>query len=173
MLVKIYKAIISTSFLWVIGLLLVLWGYYADGIIRILIGFLFIYLAIKSAISDYKLDTEIEGWLIKNQGRIIFFYPTKLPIQNKIKEEILPLFPDNILQAYYDGPKIVGDLEPIRFLIKRIMFLNPKIRPNYPTIIRIENKDLIVKEELVELMGIHKKRIDLNEIKRRIENACG
>ncbi len=169
----LYKAIIDSYPLWLIGSILIGWGTYANGWIRIGIGGLFIYLGITTAINDYQLDRQIEKWLRKNEGKLIFFYATKKKIQEKIKSEILPLFETNVLQAYYDGPRIVGDLEKINYLLKRIMAFNPKIKPHNPSIIKIKKGKLVVKDELKLLMEIQtEKEIDKQELRLRIRKAC-
>ena len=168
----IYKAIIDSSPLWIIGGVLMGWGIYANGWIRIGIGGFFIALGIINAIQDYKLDREIERWAEENNGKFIFFFAAKQKIQENIKSEVLPMFDENILQAFYEGPKIVGDLEQINFLLKRIMDFNPKIRPNNPSIIKIENGKFIVKDEFKSLMKIEAE-IDKQDLKQRIKKACG
>lgn len=168
-----YKAIIDSSPLWIIGGVLIGWGIHANGWIRMGIGILFIYWGIITAIKDYKLDRQIEKWINDNEGKFIFFYATKKKIQEKIKSEILPMFEANVLQAYYDGPKIVGDFEKINFLIRRIMNFNPKIKPHNPSIIKVENGEFVVKDELKLLMNIEtEKEINKQELKIRIKKAC-
>lgn len=167
----IYKAIIDSSVLWIIGGILIAWGIYAHGWIRTGLGFLFIYWGATTAIHDYKLDRQIEKWLIANNGKIIFFYPAKKLVQERIKNEILPMFDEKVLEAFYDGPKIVGDLEEINFLLRRVMFSNDRIRPNNPTIIEIKNGELLVKDELSFLTNLEGE-IDKSELQKRIKKAC-
>ncbi len=169
----ILKSIIDSSILWIIGGILLGWGIYADGWIRMGLGVLVIYSGIVTAINDYKLDRQIEMWLEDHEGKFVFFYAANKKIQEKIKSEILPMFEVDILQAYYDGSKIVGDLEKVNHLLKRIMHFNPKIRPNNPTIIKIENGNFVVKDELKVLMKIvTESEIDKEDLKIRIKSAC-
>ena len=173
MIKYIYKSIIDSSISWIIGGILIIWGIYANGWIRIGIGFLLIYGEIITAINNYKLDRQIEKWLKENNGKFLFFYPTKKHIQQRIKNEILPLFDENVLQAFYEGPKIIGDLEKINFLLKRVMLFDKRIRPNNPAIIEIKNGEFIIKDELSFLVNLKDNTdIDKKGLQKRIKKAC-
>ena len=173
MLIKIYKAVSDTWFLWLIAGILILWGYYNDGWIRIGFGCLFIYLAIRTSIDDYKLDRKIDKWFKNHEGKTIFFYPTKKEIQNRIKEEVVPLPQKDVLQVYYDGPKLIGDTEDMNFIISRIMFFRKELSPNRPSIFRVENGDFKVICNLNLLMNIIDEGFDLEAVKRKINQTCG
>lgn len=172
LLKKIYKAVIPSTFFLVVGVIIMLWGTYVNGWGRMSIGGLLIYWSIKVSIQGYQLDQELEKWLKQNDGKFIFFFATKKKIQEKIKKEILPMFGEDVLQGYYEGPKIVGDLKQINYLLGRVMFFNPKIKPHHPSIIKIEQGDLIVKDELKILMEINELDLDKQELKKRIKKAC-
>lgn len=172
LLKKIYKAVIDSLFFLIIGVVVLLWGIYDNGWGRIIIGGFLICWSIELSIQSYQMDQELEKWLKQNDGKFIFFFATKKKIQEKIKIEILPMFEEDVLQGYYEGPKIVGDLKQINYLLGRVMFFYPKIKPHHPSIIKIEQGDLIVKDELKVLMEINELDLDKQKLRKRIKKAC-
>jgi len=123
-----------------------------------------------TSVKNYRLDAEINIWLKENDSRLIFFYATKKEIQERIRGSILPILDESVLQVYYDGPKIVGDLEGINHLLRRIMSCNPKIRPHNPSIVKIENGEFIVKDEFKFMMESDIK-VDEQNLKKRLRKA--
>ena len=167
MLKKIYKVLLENWIVWLIGGILIFWGYSLDGWIKIGIGCLVFFLAVNAAIYKYKLYKRRENWFVQNEGEIIFFYPTKKQIQIRIQEKILPFFKKGILQAYYKGPMIVCNFENINFLVSRI----EKVRPNNPSIIKIRNGEFEVIAELAELMNIEDENFNFDQIRNKIKEA--
>ena len=165
MLKKIYKVLLENWIVWLIGGILIIWGYSSDGWIKIGIGCLVFYMAFNQATSRYKLYKRRKYWYEQNEGKIIFYYATKKQIQVKIQEKILPFLNEDILQAYYDGPKIVCNHENINFLGRRI----EKMTPNNPAIIKILNGQIEVIVELTELMNIENENFNFEQIINKIK----
>ena len=75
-----------------------------------------------------------------NRGKKVLFYASQKDIQKRIEQEFIPRQPNGLLKVYYDGPKIMGDIK--RSIVIELMNQYKEIRPNHPTIIEIEEKDL-------------------------------
>ena len=170
---NVAKAAAYSSPLWITGVILLGWGIYTDGWIRIGISVVFIFLSVMKSINRYRLDRKTEKWLSDHEGKLVFFYATTKKTHERIRSEILPLFEPGILQVYYDGPKLVGHIKSTAILIS-MMNSDVRIRPHNPVIIKIENGTFVIKDELNLLMEIEKAGvIDYQTLKARIKEACG
>lgn len=167
MLKNIYRVLLDNWIVWLIGGIIILWGFLSSGWIKIGIGCLVIYLAVNEAIYKYKFYKKRENWFVQNDGKIIFFYPTKKQIQVRIQEKILPFFNKDLLEAYYQGPLIICNSENINFLVSRI----GKVRPNNPAIIEILNGELKVIVELAELMNIEDENFNFEKVHNKIKEV--
>ena len=170
----ISRAVAEFWFIFLLGGILMTCGYNESSWFSYITGCFLIYIGISSASHFYKYQRKLEKWLVKNEGNILFFYPTKKKIQQRIQAEVLPLFEGDFLQAYYDGPNIVGDLEELYFLLKPVIFPNSAIRPNNPAIIQIRNGKFVVKDELKVLMNLADRNweVDKEKLRKRIREAC-
>lgn len=117
----------------------------------------------------YKYIHELKLWRSQNNGRIIFFYPTKKDIQLEIEKQILPMLPKHILKVYYDGPSLVGDIK--RSVIYELINQYKDIKVNSPAIFKVVNNKIHI-ESLPELKDIDVTRIDLTTIKNRVDKIA-
>lgn len=76
-------------------------------------------------------------------GSKIFFYPTNKKQQLKIQQKLALSLDSNIKQIYYDGPKLVGDIQEEYFMGMYMGRLNADA-PNLPKFLRISDGRLEV-----------------------------
>lgn len=160
--------IITTLTGFLLGSLLILWGYSNDGIVRIVFGILIIAFFTKTGIENFKYIRELKLWRKQNNGRLIFFYPTKKDVQTEIEKNILPLLPKDILSVYYDGPTLVGDIK--RSVVLELMNQHKEIKVNSPSIIKIDDEKIHI-APLPELTDFNS-NIDLNSIKEKLNKIA-
>lgn len=166
---KKYLSIIKSN---IIGILIAggifYWGFINDGYIRMGIGVLILYVVIKSGIDNFNYARELDNWVKTNQGKLILFYPAKKPIQEKIKADFIPKIPYEIMEVYYDGPKLIGDIK--RSIVFEIMKWNPNVVIHKPAILKIVNKSVVM-EELDELKSIDNIDLDYQALLDKIEKV--
>lgn len=167
-----------TFFVILLFIVLCFWGLYTNGFLGrffggcvLLIGGLIFSAVLSEAKGNRGRDKQLNKWLEENDNRLIFFYATKKKNQEKIKKNILPLFEADVLEGYYEGPRIAGAFKEIDFLMNRIMYRNPKIRPHNPSIIKIIDGEFVIMDELNMLKDMDQ-LIDLDEVKKRIRRAA-
>ena len=168
----ILKAIKGIYLGLLVGLLIIVWGWHDKSNFKLILGLLIIVIAIKTAVNDYATEQSIKSWIERNEDRLLLFYPTKKLIQDRIRELIIPIFEEPVLEAYYEGPKIGGDLKSYPYLLKRIMKEKEKIQLNCPSLIRIKSGEFVVVQELEELMKINETDFDIGMVKQKIRDAC-
>jgi hypothetical protein len=144
------------------------WGFANDGYIRMGIGILILFGIIKSGIDNFNYAIELDKWIKENQGKLILFYPTKKPIQQKIKTDFIPKIPYEIMEVYYDGPKLIGDIK--RSIVFEIMKWNHNIKIHQPAILKILNKSVVM-EKLDELKTIDHTDLDYQILLDKIEKV--
>lgn len=164
---KMYPQFIKNAiFGCLVGLFLVIWGYAADGIVRIILGGMILFISITNYFDSLQLYKERKRWWSKNEGKLIFFYPTNKKTQNKIELEITPIMPNDVFKVYYDGPNLGGDIP--KFILKEIMSKFIEIKVNEPSVFKIvDNK--INFNSLAELKNIDDYHLIKSEIKRKID----
>lgn len=107
---KPYTEIIkSTLFTFAAGVLLILWGYYNDGIVSIILGVLIIGVFTKNTIDTSRDFQELKLWQTQNNGTLIFFYPTKKHLQVEIENKIWPLLPKATLSGGGPLTRLAGN----------------------------------------------------------------
>ena len=163
---KLFLIIKSYSLGILIGLVLLFWGYSNDGYIRMIIGILILFSILKSIITAFKYALKLNKWMKENQNSLILFYPSKKPIQNSIKTEFIPKLPFPVMEVYYDGPKLVGDIK--RSIAKELMRWSKDARLHQPAVLKIKGKK-IISEKLMELELIGKEKVNYQELITRIE----
>ncbi|MCU0431953.1 MAG: hypothetical protein MUC87_00705 [Bacteroidia bacterium] len=161
--------ILTTLILYLLGGLLILWGYNNDGTVRIIFGVLIIVLFTKNGIDNYKYIQELKLWRRQNNGKLIFFYPTKKDIQVEIEKQIFPILPKDILKVHYDGPSLVGDIK--RSVMVELMNQYKEIQVNSPAIFKIVDNKIHI-ESLPELKGLNSTITDLSAIKHKIDKIA-
>ncbi|NRR93402.1 hypothetical protein HSX10_17645 [Winogradskyella undariae] len=144
------------------------WGFANNGYIRMGIALLILLAIIKSGIGNFNYAIELDNWTESNQEKLILFYPTKKTIQEKIKAEFIPKIPYEVMEVYYDGPKLIGDIK--RSIVLEIMKWNTNIKIHQPAILKIVNKSVVM-EELYELKSIDKEVIDFQKLLNRIDKV--
>jgi hypothetical protein len=149
----------------IIAICLLAWGILDEGLIRILLGLLILYISISVSLNDQKVLNDIKNWKEKNKERLVFFYPTNKLLQERIKKIIIPFMPAETLQVYYDGPKLVGDIDPT--IIKHLMLEFKQIKVNSPSLFRIEG-DRINYVSLEEVKLLNGQGIDFEIIELKI-----
>lgn len=164
---KLFLIIKSYSIGILIGFALLYWGYSNDGYIRMIIGMFILFSIIKLIINDFKYALELDKWMKKNQNSLILFYPSKKPIQDLIKAEFIPKIPFPVMEVYYDGPKLVGNIK--RSIVREIIGWNKDIKIHEPSILKIKNKE-VISEQLPELRLIGKQEIDYQKLIEKIES---
>ncbi|MFC4635098.1 hypothetical protein ACFO3O_14345 [Dokdonia ponticola] len=142
------------------------WGFLNDGYIRMIIGGFILFTIVRSIITDFKYALELDTWMKTHQNRLILFYPAKKPIQELIKTEFIPKIPFPVMEVYYDGPKLVGDIK--QSVTKELMVWNKDAAIHKPCILKIKNKE-IISEKLTELTLIGKQEINYQELIVKIE----
>lgn len=164
-----YLSIIKSNF---IGFLfaggIFYWGFANVGYIRMCISVLIMFFIIKSGIDNFNYAIELDNWTKTNQEKLILFYPTKKPIQEKIKTEFIPKIPFEVMEVYYDGPKLIGDIKSS--IVIEIMKWNPNIKIHQPAILKIVNKSVVM-GELDELKRIEKEVVDYQKLLDRIQKV--
>ncbi|WP_299114408.1 hypothetical protein [uncultured Winogradskyella sp.] len=164
-----YQSIIKSN---LIGILIAggifYWGFANDGYTRMGIGILILFAVIKSGIDNFNYAIELENWIKANQGKLVLFYPTKKTIQQKIKTDFIPKIPYEIMEVYYDGPKLVGDVK--HSIVFEIMKWNSNIRIHQPAILKIVNESVVM-EKLDELKTIENTDLDYQVLLKKIEKV--
>lgn len=153
-----------TLITFLLGGLLILWGYSNDGIVRIIFGVLIILIFTKNGIDSCKYIQELKLWRAQNNGRLVFFYPTKKDVQTEIEKNIVPILPKDIFRVYYDGSTLVGDIK--RSVILELMNQYKEIKVNSPSLFKIVD-EIIHIESLPELKDFND-NTDLNSIKEKV-----
>ncbi|MFK7923660.1 MAG: hypothetical protein AB8H47_17005 [Bacteroidia bacterium] len=151
-----------------VGLALLLIAYFRGGIVWVLLGGLIISFSVYVGLDNLKREKKLQEWQAEHEGKRLFFFPTKQKIQRRIMTDVLPLFEKKIQLAYYDGPKIVSDLDGFPHHLKYVFKRNPEIVPNSPSIIRIDKNELSIIAKLPELMQIENQDFDIQVIRNRI-----
>ncbi len=167
---KPYTEIIkSTLIAFLIGGILILWGYKVDGTVRIILGILIIVIFTKNGIYNLKYILELRKWKTQNNRKLIFFYPTRKDLQVEIEKKIVPLLPKDTLKVYYEGPSLVGDIK--RSIIKDLMNQYTEIEVNSPSIFKfIDNKIYI--QKLPELNDINTINFDSISVKTKVDQLA-
>ena len=142
-----------------------MWGYYNDGIFRMILGGIIFIVTISAANQNYKHVVELNNWKESNQGNLVLFYPAKKAIQEKIKSTFIPLIPFKTLEVYYEGPKLVGDIK--RSTVLEIMRWNNEVKVNDPAILKIAGRNVEV-IKLPELLKIDTTEIETQVLVERI-----
>jgi hypothetical protein len=142
------------------------WGFANDGYVRMGLGILILYFTIKAGIDSYNYAIALDDWIENNKEKLVLFYPTKKAIQEKIKADFIPLIPYDIMQVYYEGPQLIGDIK--RSIVSELMKSNTRIKVHNPVIFKITDNSIII-EELTELMRIKTDNIDFQALMERIE----
>lgn len=129
------------------GLALMCWGFVDEGWFRILIGLCIIYGSV--SLKPDKTAMYLKKWEDEYEGSLIFYYPTRGKWQERIRQEILPLFKDvKVYQVYYDGPKLVSDQEGLAYKLTKMKYESKQIATNNPVVVRVEKGNLEIKERL-------------------------
>ncbi|PHR26227.1 MAG: hypothetical protein COA38_15340 [Fluviicola sp.] len=144
------------------------WGFANEGYVRMGMAILILFIVIKTGIDDFNYAIELENWIKTNQEKLILFYPTKKSIQEKIKTDFIHKIPYEVMEVYYDGPKLIGDIKPS--IVMEIMKWNPNIKVNQPAILKIVNKSVVM-EALDELKRIDKVNVDFQKLLERIDKV--
>lgn len=132
------------------------------------IGVLILLLVFKVGIDNFNYAIQLDNWTKENQQKLILFYPTKKDIQDQIKEKFIPKIPYEILEVYYDGPALIGDIK--RSMVLEIMKWNPKVKVNSPSILKIVGKSVIY-ESLEQLKEIDTNSFDSKPLLDKIEKV--
>lgn len=141
---KYYKTLLLTILIsFSLGGLLILWGYKNDGILRIVFGVLIIAMFAGYGILQFNYIRELNQWIKRNNGRLVFFYPTKKEKQLEIEKQLLPLLPADILKVYYEGPNLVGDIK--RSVIIELMKQYKDIKVHSPCVFKIVDNNICMK----------------------------
>jgi hypothetical protein len=165
-----YTDIIRTTLItFLLGGLLIFWGYKNDGILRIILGAVIIVIFAKNGIDNFKYIRELKLWRAENNGRLIFFYPTKKDIQLAIEKNIVPILPKDVLKVYYDGPSLVGDIK--RSVTIELMNQYKDIKVNSPSIFKIVDNKIHI-ESLPELKDFNLTKTDLSSIKNKMDKIA-
>ena len=162
----LYKKLIQHTFIaFLIGALLVLWGYKNDGIFRIGFGLLIIIVFLKDGIKDLYYIQELRSWMKRNNGRLVFFYATKSDVQLKIEQRILPFIPGDAFKVFYMGPMLEGDMK--LSLIISLMTHFKEVTINSPSIFKITGYTIRLQEipELMTLTDV----TELSPIRKKID----
>ncbi|WP_196887369.1 hypothetical protein [Aureivirga sp. CE67] len=152
---KYFSTLKSKSLLILIAFIFLFWGILTNNYTQISIGLIILIIISRFVFKDFKYIQELHHWILKNENKIILFYPTKNSTQENIQQNLIPKIPFEIMEVYYDGPKIVGDIK--RSVVHEMIKWNSKIDTNFPAIIKVK-KDTLLVEELFELI-----RTDLND----------
>ncbi|QNK78279.1 hypothetical protein H7F37_04120 [Winogradskyella sp. PAMC22761] len=162
-----YLLLLKLNIRWIlIASILLFWGIMNDGYIRISIAVLILYFTFKSIINDSKYITELNNWIKLNQDKLILFYPTTKPIQENIRNKFIPKIPFEIMEVYYDGPKLIGDIK--RSIVFEIIRWYPKVNIHSPSILKVVNKSILV-EALDDLNTINLTDNDYKKLIEKIE----
>lgn len=165
-----YKGIIWTTLItFLLGGMLIVWGYKDDGFLRIIFGVLIIIIFAKNGIDNFRYIRELKLWRIQNNGRLIFFYPTKKDAQLAIEKNILPMLPEDVLKVYYEGPSLVGDVK--RSVIIELMNQYGDIKVNSPSIFKIVDNKIHI-ESLPELKDVNLTKTELALIKNKMDKIA-
>ena len=163
---KLFSIIKSNLIGILIGSGILWWGFANDGYVRMIIGLLILFAVIKSGIDNFNYALELDNWIKQNQNSLILFYPCKKPIQDLIKDEFIPKIPFPVMEIYYDGPKLVGNIK--RSIVLEIMKWNENIKIHEPSILKIKDKK-VISETLMELRLIGKQKVDYQKLIEKIE----
>lgn len=163
---KLFSIIKSNSIGILIGFGIFYWGFTNDGYVRLIIGLLILVAVIKSGIDDFIYALELDTWIKQNQNSLILFYPAKKPIQDLIKTEFIPIIPFPVMEIYYDGPKLVGDIK--RSIVLEMMKWDKDIKIHEPSILKVKEKNIIC-ENMMELRLIGKQKVDYQKLIHKIE----
>jgi hypothetical protein len=149
----------------IMSILVFAWGYYNNGIFRMIIGIVLLLVTISSANQNYIYVVELNSWLDFNQGAIIIFYPTKKVTQEQIRSIFIPLIPFKPMEVYYDGPKLAGDIK--RSIVLEIMRWNRKVQVNKPSGLKIVGRNV----EFVELSELLNLDVNKHLIESLVERV--
>ena len=101
---------------------------------------------------ERRRQKELIIWLSNHEGQKIIFFPTDKEKQNNVQLFLANKLSEDIVQIYYDGPNLVGDLDNPE-LIMHLKALN-KERPKHPLLFKIFNQKLLEICPLLELLDI-------------------
>lgn len=121
--------------------------YYIITFILFVLAFLILGALMKGLFRRKKLSS----WFKKNEGAFIFFYPTNKVQQQKIQAELSGKLTTAILQIYYNGPQLVGDIVD-DFVIQDIFRSLNKKNLNAPKFLKVEKSGIYIVCSLDEFL---------------------
>ncbi|MCO4292029.1 hypothetical protein NF867_04025 [Solitalea sp. MAHUQ-68] len=150
-----------------IGAVILYWGIADNGYFRIVLGLVILLLTIRWGINSYKQIKSNHEYLDNLLGRVVFFYPSKKSIQNKIKEIIIPQINQNeILQVFYEGPKLTGDIDGR--LMKSIMDCYIELDFNKPALFKLTESEIHI-EYLSDTLFAGPEPVNFQEVKKVLD----
>jgi hypothetical protein len=162
--VKLIEIILGT----VMGVAIFYWGCYFGEPIRIIIGITITALYVRTLVKRHIALRQLKAWILANNDQPVLFYPSFFENQEKVKNNIVRDSTYPLIFIGYGNDGDMGDVK--RSVVIELINQHKEIKMKYPSVFKFKGYQLI-NERLDELMDIEEKPIEVEVIRKKIDQV--